>query len=69
MSAKEKRIEAALQQILGQLNSAEDRNGVLTLRVTQAESRALEAVNWLKRLHDEIEVKLAQRNGLSPAVQ
>jgi len=69
MSAKEKRIEAALQQILGQLKSAEDRNGVLTLRVTQAESRALEAVNWLKRLHDEIEVKLAQRNGLSPAVQ
>ena len=68
-SAKEKRIEAALQQILGQLKSAEDRNGVLTLRVTQAESRALEAVNWLKRLHDEIEVKLAQRNGLSPAVQ
>ena len=69
MSAKEKRIEAALQQILDQIKGAEDRNRVLTVRVTQAESRASEAVKWLKRLHDEIEAKFAQRNGLSRAAQ
>ena len=69
MSAKEKRIEAALQQILDQIKGAEDRNRVLTVRVTQAESRASEAVKWLKRLHDEIEAKFAQRNGLSWAAQ
>ena len=69
MSAKEKRIEAALQQVLDQIKGAEDRNRVLTVRVTQAESRASEAVKWLKRLHDEIEAKFAQRNGLSRAAQ
>ena len=69
MSAKEKRIEAALQQILDQIKGAEDRNRVLTVRVTQAESRASEAVKWLKRLHDEIEAKFAQRNGLLRAAQ
>jgi hypothetical protein len=59
ISVTENRLEALLLQALDQLKAAEDQNGVLTVRATEAEGRASEAVKWLRRLHDEVEVKLA----------
>jgi len=61
VTATEKRLEVSLLKVLDQLKSAEDRNGILTARATQAEGRASDAVKWLKRLHDEIKVQLAPR--------
>ena len=57
----EKRLEVNLLRVLDQLKTAEESNGILTARATQAESRASDAVKWLKRLHDEMEVQLAPR--------
>jgi hypothetical protein len=59
ISATENRLEMRLQQTLEQLKAAEDQNDVLTVRATEAEGRASEAVKWLRRLHDEVEAKLA----------
>src|ERR1700681_2950109 len=53
ISATENCLEGRLLQTLDQLKAAEDRNGVLTVRATEAESRASEAVKWLRRLYDE----------------
>ena len=61
VTATEKRLEVNLLKVLDQLKTAEDRNRILTARATQAESRASDAVKWLKRLHDEMEVQLAPR--------
>jgi hypothetical protein len=61
ISATEDRLEVRLLQALDQLKTAEDRNGILTVRATEAESRASEAVKWLRRLHDEVEAKLASQ--------
>ena len=61
VTATEKRLEVDLLKVLDQLKTAEDRNSILTARATQAEGRASDAVKWLKRLHDEIEVQLAPR--------
>jgi hypothetical protein len=61
ISATENRLEARLLQALDQLKAAEDQNGVLTVRATEAEGRASEAVKWLRRLYDEVEFKLASQ--------
>jgi hypothetical protein len=61
ISATENRLEARLLQALDQLKAAEDQNGVLTVRATEAEGRASEAVKWLRRLYDEVESKLASQ--------
>jgi hypothetical protein len=61
VTATEKRLEVNLLKVLDQLKTAEDRNGILTARTIQAEGRASDAVKWLKRLHDEMEVRLAPR--------
>jgi hypothetical protein len=59
ISATENRLETQLLQTLDLLKAAEDQNGVLTARATKAEAHASEAVKWLRRLHDEVETKLA----------
>lgn len=61
IAAKENCLEGRLLQALDQLKAAEDRNGVLTIRATEAESRASEAVKWLRRLHNDVEAKLASQ--------
>ena len=61
ISATENCLEGRLLQALDQLKAAEDRNGVLTIRATEAESRASEAVKWLRRLHNDVEAKLASQ--------
>jgi hypothetical protein len=61
ISVTENRLEALLLQALDQLKAAEDQNGVLAVRATEAEGRASEAVKWLRRLHDEVETKFASQ--------
>jgi hypothetical protein len=61
ISATESCLEGRLLQALDQLKTAEDRKGVLTVRATEAEGRASDAVKWLRRLYDEVEAKLASQ--------
>ena len=61
ISAMESRLETRLIQILEKLNISEDHNHALKARAAQAETRALEAEKWLRRLHNEIEDKITSR--------
>jgi hypothetical protein len=61
ISAMESRLETRLVQVLEKLNIAEDRNRAVEARAAQAETRALEAEKWLRRLHSEIEDKITTR--------
>jgi hypothetical protein len=61
VSAMESRLETRLVQVLEKLKLAEDRNRALEARAAQAETRALEAEKWLKRLHNAMEDKITSR--------